>query len=188
MKNKAVARRYAQALFEIAQEKKAIDLYEEELKLVIEKIENAAKLQKTWLSKELMTDDKKNIVKQFFEGKISNIVRNTLMVLIDKHRELFLDDIFEVYKRFADDSRNIQDAEVRSAAQLTDKDFKALEDKLSAMTGKNIRLTTKVDPSLIGGLVVRIGDKVIDGSVIKRLAVMKNRMKSAQFQKIGVRD
>ncbi|SMB88212.1 ATP synthase F1 subcomplex delta subunit [Desulfonispora thiosulfatigenes DSM 11270] len=188
MKNKAVARRYAQALFEIAQEKEAIDLYEEELKFIIEEIKNSKNLELTWVNKEIVTDEKRNIFKEIFGDKVSEIILNTLFVLIDKHRELILEGILEVYQQYADESRNIQDAEVSSAVQLTDKDFNELTEKLSAMTGKNIRLTVKVDPSIIGGLVVRIGDKVIDGSVVKRLSVMKKRMKNAQFSRIGVRD
>ena len=56
------------------------------------------------------------------------------------------------------------------------------------VTGKNVRLRTKVNPSLIGGVIVKIGDQIIDGSVIKRLAILHNRLKDAQFMKIGVRD
>lgn len=188
MKNKAIARRYAQALFEIAQERNTIDEYEEELNFVVEEIAGSRDLNLAWVNQEMITDEKKNIIKQLFGERVSEIILNSLLVLIDKHRETILEDLVEIYKQFADVSRNIQDAEVLSAVELTDKDFKALEEKLSAMTGKNIRLTVKIDPSIIGGLVVRIGDKVIDGSVLKRLSVMKKHMKDAPFFKIGVRD
>lgn len=188
MKNKAIARRYAQALFEIAQEREQIDSYETELDFLIEEIEASKNLQRVWINQEMITDEKKDIIKQIFGDRVSEIILNSLLVLIDKHRETILQDLVETYKQFADESRNIQDAEVLSAVKLTDKDFKELTEKLSVMTGKTIRLTEKIDPSIIGGLVVRVGDKVIDGSVIKRLGVMKKHMKDAQFFKIGVRD
>lgn len=188
MRNKSIAKRYAQALIEISQERKTLDSYEKELQEVIDYIINEKNLKETWFSKELTTDDKKKVIKDFFAEKVSNIILNFLCLVIDKHRENFLVDIFMAYKAQGDILRNIQDAEVRSAVQITDKDFRILQEKLSAMTGKNIRLHAKIDPSLVGGLVIRIGDQVIDGSVIKRLAIIKNRLKNVQLSEIGVRD
>lgn len=188
MNNKTVAKRYAQALLQIAQEKEAIDLYEKEINDFLASINADQHLNHIWFSERIMTGDKKQVVEQLFKNKLSPIIVNLLMVLVDKNRESFLPDIFAEYKKLADISRNIIDAQVRSAVALTDKDFNELVAKLSAMSGKNVRLQVVVDPSLIGGLVVKIGDKVIDGSVVKRLAIMKKNLKNIQFSKIGVRD
>jgi len=186
--NKTVAKRYAQALLQIAKEKKTIDLYEKEINDCLAGINADEHLKHIWFSERIMTGDKKQVIQQLFKGKVSDIIVNFLMVLIDKNREAFLPDIFTEYKKLADISRNIIDAEVRSAVALTDKDFAELTAKLSAMSGKNVRLRSVIDPGLIGGLVVKIGDKVIDGSVVKRLAIMKKNLKNIQFSKIGVRD
>lgn len=188
MNNKTVAKRYAQALLQIAQERNELDQYEQELNDLLATINGDEHLTHIWFSERILTDDKKQVFRELFSGKVSDKIINLLFILIDKNREAFLPDIFKEYKRLADISRNIVDAEVRSAAQLTAKDFAELEKKLSAMTGKNVRVKVEIDPSLIGGLVVRIGDKVIDGSVIKRLAVMKKKLNEIQFTKIGVRD
>lgn len=188
MNNKTVAKRYAQALLQIAQEKDTMDLYEKEINDLLASINADEHLKHIWFSERITTTDKREVIQQVFRGKVSQIIINFLMVLIDKNREAILPDIFTEYKKLADISRNIIDAEVRSTVTLTDKDYKELEAKLSAMSGKNVRLRVVIDPSLIGGLVVRIGDKVIDGSVVKRLAIMKRNLKNIQFSKIGVRD
>ncbi|MFZ5943921.1 MAG: F0F1 ATP synthase subunit delta [Bacillota bacterium] len=188
MNNKTVAKRYAQALLQIAQEKNAVDLYEKELNDVLASINADDHLKHIWFSERILIDDKKQVFKELYANNLSEIISNFLYVLIDKNREEFLPDIFREFKKLADISRNIIDAEVRSAAALTDKDFNELQAKLSSMTGKNVRMKVEIDPGLIGGLIVKIGDKVIDGSVIKRLSIMKKNLSNIQFSKIGVRD
>lgn len=188
MNNKTVAKRYAQALLQIAQERNSLDLFEKEINDCLASISADQHLKHIWFSERITPGDKKEVIKGLFQKKVSVIIINFLMVLVDKNREEYLPDIFREYRRLADITRNIVDAEVRSAVQLTDKDFNELQGKLSAMTGKNVRLQVKIDPNLIGGLVVKIGDKVIDGSVVKRLAIMKKKLKDIQFSKIGVRD
>ncbi|MFZ7102107.1 MAG: F0F1 ATP synthase subunit delta [Peptococcaceae bacterium] len=188
MNIRTVAKRYAQALSQIAQERNTLDQYEKELNDILAAVNADDHLTHIWFSERILTDDKKQVFGELFSGKISEIIVNFLFVLIDKNREALLPDIFKEYQRLADISRNIIDAEVRSAAQLTTKDFEELQAKLSAMTGKNVRLKVEIDAALIGGLIVKIGDKVIDGSVIKRLAVMKKKLNEIQFSKIGVRD
>lgn len=188
MNNKTVAKRYAQALLQIAQEKNTIDLNEKEINDCLASINAYEHLNRIWFSEKIMAADKKQAIRQLFKGKVSDIIINFLMVLIDKNREAFLPDIFTEYKKLADITKNITNAEVRSAVALTDKDFNELVTKLSLMSGKNVRLRVTVDPSIIGGLVVKMGDKVIDGSVVKRLSIMKKSLKNIQFSKIGVRD
>jgi F-type H+-transporting ATPase subunit delta len=182
---KTIARRYAQALLQIAQEKQAIDSYEKELDDCLATINSDEHLQHIWYSERILTEDKKKVFKELFGGNLSDMVVNLLMLLIDKNREAFLPDIFTEYKKQADVTRNIIDAEVRSAVALTDKDFNILAEKLSAMSGKNVRLHSVVDPSIIGGIVVKMGDKVIDGSVIKRLSIMKKNLSNIQFSRLG---
>ncbi|MGI6225641.1 MAG: F0F1 ATP synthase subunit delta [Peptococcales bacterium] len=188
MNNKTVSKRYAQALLQIAQEKNAIDIYEKEINEILAGINADEHFKNIWFSERITTYDKREVILKVFQGKVSQIIINFLMVLIDKNREAILPEIFEEYKKLADITRNIIDAEVRSAVNLTDKDYNELVAKLSAMSGKNVRLRVVIDPTLIGGLVVRIGDKVIDGSVVKRLAIMQKNLKNIQFSKIGVRD
>jgi F-type H+-transporting ATPase subunit delta len=81
----------------------------------------------------------------------------------------------------ADESRNIKKAELISAREVPDNEVKALADKLSASTGKKVQLQTTIDPTLIGGIKIRIGDQIIDGSVAKKLQMLKVNLKQTKI-------
>ena len=184
----AVARRYAQAFFAIAQEKNLLDQLEQELNDVVETINSSSELKILMNHQLVDLKDKKDIIDKVFTGKISEVTLNLLHYTIDKYRISYLPEICQAYVVYANEARNVADAEVRSATALTDGDIKALEQKLIAATGKNIRLANQVDPGLIGGVVVRIGDKVIDGSVFRRLGRLKENLMKIQVKEIGVRN
>lgn len=181
-----VARRYAQALIMIATEKDNLEQMEKELAWVEEMLSVNSRLREVLKDPGAMPEEKKQALKQGIQDKVSSTIINFLFLLVDKKREEILPDILKEFRTYADQIRNIVDAEVRSAVQLTDKDFRELERRLCMATGKKIRLTSVIDTSLIGGLVVRIGDIIIDGSVVKRLALLQKHLQRSQFQGTGV--
>ena len=181
MMNAAVAKRYGQALLQIGQEKNSIDRYQEDLKLVVDTIENSAELKDVLTSQTVSIDEKKNIVKQIFADKIDTMVLNLLFVVVDKNREESIDDIYNVFCALADEVRNIAYADVVSAYPLTEEQETALSAQLANMSGKTVKLNVSVDASLLAGLVVTFGDKVYDGTVGARLAGMKNKLHEVQF-------
>ena len=181
MMNAAVAKRYGQALLQIGQEKDSIDRYQEDLKLVVDTIENSAELKDVLTSQTVSIDEKKNIVKQIFADKVDAMVLNLLFVVVDKNREESIDDIYNVFCALADEVRNIAYADVVSAYPLTEEQETALSAQLANMSGKTVKLNVSVDASLLAGLVVTFGDKVYDGTVGARLAGMKNKLHEVQF-------
>ena len=181
MMNAAVAKRYGQALLQIGQGKDSIDRYQEDLKLVVDTIENSAELKDVLTSQTVSIDEKKNIVKQIFADKIDTMVLNLLFVVVDKNREESIDDIYNVFCALADEVRNIAYADVVSAYPLTEEQETALSAQLANMSGKTVKLNVSVDASLLAGLVVTFGDKVYDGTVGARLAGMKNKLHEVQF-------
>ena len=181
MMNAAVAKRYGQALLQIGQEKDSIDRYQEDLKLVVDTIENSAELKDVLTSQTVSIDEKKNIVKQIFADKIDTMVLNLLFVVVDKNREESIVDIYNVFCALADEVRNIAYADVVSAYPLTEEQETALSAQLANMSGKTVKLNVSVDASLLAGLVVTFGDKVYDGTVGARLAGMKNKLHEVQF-------
>ena len=181
MMNAAVAKRYGQALLQIGQEKNSIDRYQEDLKLVVDTIENSAELKDVLTSQTVSIDEKKNIVKQIFADKIDTMVLNLLFVVVDKNREESIADIYSVFCALADEVRNIAYADVVSAYPLTEEQETALSAQLANMSGKTVKLNVSVDASLLAGLVVTFGDKVYDGTVGARLAGMKNKLHEVQF-------
>lgn len=177
MLNNAIARRYAQAFFAIAQEKNQVDKLEEELNLVVEAMKSNADLAK-FIDHQLVDPlVKKETMDMLFANKVSDITLHLLELLVDKHRETIIGDIVDEFMSYANETRNIQEAEIVSASELKDKDIAEIKQKLVAYTGKDVRLTAKVSPDLIGGIKVRIGDKIIDSSIQSRLQGLKSALK-----------
>ena len=94
---------------------------------------------------------------------------NFLKIILDKRRTHDLKAIVKKYVQLVNAHNNIVEGKVTTAIRLKNEDKMHLEKKLSTMTGKNIQLKNEVDPSIIGGILVRIGDKVIDGTIQSRL-------------------
>jgi len=169
MMNSAVAKRYGQALLQLAQEQNAVDKYQEELQLVVDTIGDNAQLESVFNGKEFDSETKIKVVKEVFTGKVSAHIVNLLCIVIIKGRESYLADILAMYKVYADEARNVAYAEVVSAFELTDEQQEAIKKALAQKTGKDINLGVTVDKSLLGGMKVKFGDTVYDGTAIARL-------------------
>jgi len=176
MLESAVARRYAFAFFEIAQEQKALDKFEEELVTAQKTFQSVEKLDKFLANQLVPSTEKKKAVNTLFKGKLSELTVNFLNLVIDKRREEYFNAIIKEFQNYANKARNITDALVISAKELAKEDVDKIKQKLSAMTGKNVNLTTTIDPEIKGGLIVQMGDKIIDGSLARRFEIMKQRL------------
>ncbi|MEG6617356.1 F0F1 ATP synthase subunit delta [Peptococcaceae bacterium 1198_IL3148] len=174
----AVARRYAQALYEIAIDKGALDAAEQELKDVTALLNKEEGIEKILNHPQVTIDGKKQLITELFEGRVSETTLNFLYLIVDRHRETYLNDIVAEFTRLANEARNMVDAEVISAKELSEAHQGELAKVLSRLAGKEVSPEFRVDASIIGGLVVRIGDKVIDGSVKHKLETLKQRLMS----------
>lgn len=181
MLNKSIARRYAEAFFAIAQENNKIDAFQEELSLVVRTIADNPDLKTFMLHLLVPPAEKKSIASKLFTGKISDITMNFINLVIDKRRTAYFEAILQEYIVMADESRNILKAELVSAKPVTNDDVAEIEKAFSSVTGKTVKLNLTVDPSLIGGVKVRVGDRVIDASVKKKLQLMETSLKQAKI-------
>jgi F-type H+-transporting ATPase subunit delta len=129
---------------------------------------------------------KKGLLKSVFGEDVTVYVLNFLLLIVDKRRESFLPQIIEQFIALANEARNIAIAKVTTFLPLSASEEVALTQKLALWTGKNIRLQIHTDPSILGGVIVRLGDKLIDGSVKRQLDRMKLKMLNSQVTKIGV--
>lgn len=186
MLNSKVANKYAQALFAIAKERDILAAAQTQLTDVTEQISQQENLQAAFYHPLLPADAKKTIVTQVFGADLDRIVLQFLLYLIDKNREFILPAITEEYVKLANACRHIAVAEVVSAMPLTDGQAKALAAKLGEVTGTYVTLRQKVDARLIGGLVVKLGDKLIDGSVARQLSLLEAALTKTPLTKIGV--
>lgn len=100
---------------------------------------------------------------------------------MDKKRQDYLELIYNEFVDMADESRNITKADLISAMPISDDDLNTLSDNLSRSSGKTVQLKVSVDPSIIGGLKIRLGDKVIDASIAKKLEMLKRSLQTAKI-------
>lgn len=170
MSNEVVAKRYAAALFQLGQKKSMLDKIEEELRVIRTVFQSNEKLL-PYLSHPGVTREKKHsLLKDAFKG-VSKEVQNTLFLLVDKRREDIILEMIRFFIEKANDVRNTADAEVYSARELSSDELKQLEQVFAAKLNKtSLRLETIVDPSIIGGVKLKIGNRIYDGSVSGKLA------------------
>ena len=172
MLNLQLARKYSKAMFELAQEEGKLVPYGKELASVKKDLGSAPQLKGYLANPQIQRQDKKELLKKLFEGELSKTVLNFLYLLVDKRRIELFDAIEDIYRSLSNEARGIVVADVTSAGELTSSQQEKLRQKLASVTGKEVTLRTHLDESLIGGVVVRIGDKRIDGSVRGRLQEM----------------
>jgi F-type H+-transporting ATPase subunit delta len=180
-----VARRYAHALFDLAFEKDTasnkkslVDIIESELLEIRTILNNNIELQKVLYHPQIVAAEKKDLLDQLFKGKISEVTSNFLALLVDRRRENYLSDIVDEYVVLANESRGVVEAHVTSAVELKDEEKSELSSILARLTGKKVQTTYQVDPSIVGGVIVRIGDKIIDGSIKTRLTTLREQLKA----------
>ncbi|HHT63317.1 MAG: ATP synthase F1 subunit delta [Bacillota bacterium] len=187
MIDKTIARRYAQAIFDIAREKNAVEKFSEDLKSITRFIDDNEDMRKIIYGRLVPVEAKKEIIGKFVSPEIDPLVVNFIYLVLDKARENYLAGIVDTYDRLAAEEKKIVPAQVKSAIPLTKDQVAKLEERLSQITGRNIKTEIIVEPALIGGLTVRIGDIVYDGSIAKQLGLLKEHLQHDTVGKIGVR-
>jgi F-type H+-transporting ATPase subunit delta len=182
MLNQAVARRYASALFELAQEKGQIDQVDHELGMVASMVESSSQLKAVMDDVLIAPKVKLDLVGKLFTGKVSPLVMNFLQVVVAKRREAYLAQMYRSFLDMANEARGIVEVEVRSAVALPEETAQKLEQRLVSHLGKRVKFETQVAPELLGGLVVRVGDQLMDGSVRTRLRRLRERLTSSKAE------
>lgn len=188
MSDLTVARRYAQALFELAREQDQLDAVVADLRQVLETVEGHGGLQAMLRHRRIPPAAKQEVLGQVFAGSVGALTLNFLRVLVEHRREESLAETCRQVIHLADAARGVQEAVVRTAAQLPEAELQALRERLRQVTGKQIVLRQQIDPSLLGGVVVKIGDRVYDGSIRRRLATMRQILRQTELREIGVKE
>jgi F-type H+-transporting ATPase subunit delta len=165
-----VARRYARALFDLGVESNSLDKMTAEVKSVADAVAASPELASVLTSPTVPVPTRKAIMSDIAQKLgVSPLVKNAILLVTDHNRAGALPRIANALSELADEKAGKLRAEVSSAAPLTEAQYTKLTASLEKLTGRKISLVKKTDPSLIGGVVTRIGDKVYDGSVKSRL-------------------
>lgn len=180
MNQSIVAKRYAKALFEVALEKKLLDVVEKDLTVVVEALSTNRELI-DWLNHP-MTDAtmKKKMFASVF-AQLNEITRNLLFLLADRHRELILSEVHAIYKRLVNEEKGIAEAIVITAFPLSDEDKQQLVARFQPIVGKELQLVEKVDSDILGGVIVQVGDRLYDGSLRTSLSRFQERLKGTRI-------
>jgi len=168
------ARRYAQAVFNIAREKKELDKWQSDLKQVAALSSDATVT--AFMENPRVPFEAKAKLLAGQLGGINPLALNLVYLLVSRGRLGMLGAIADEYQLLLDGYRGIERAEVTTAIALDDKDIAGLEERLGAMVGKKVVVEARVDSGLIGGMVARVGGKLLDGSTINKLMAMRKAL------------
>ena len=178
MADRTIARRWARAFIDLADEADKIDPMGEELQKALDAVQTGEGQALQVLSNPIFThDERRNVLDRILgEIKLQGPTANMLRLLLDKGRFAELPAIVELYTDLADERAGRERVVVETAQPLTPQLEAEVRAMLEKVTGKTILLDARVRPELIGGLVARVGSKVYDASVKSRLHTLKNRL------------
>ena len=169
-------RRYALALYKVAEEKNKVDEYLQDLREICDIIDNNKELKAVIEYPQISTKQKKRIFIDIFKGKIDEELLSFLLILIEKGRILYLREKLNQFEQINLEKKNVVIAQVKSGIEMTDEQTSKLKSKLEKMYNKTVIIKHEIDKSIIGGLYVRVGNDVIDGSIKSKLDDMRALM------------
>ena len=176
-----IARRYAQALYEEAESRGCIDRVDEDVAMMQASLEGSLELQRFFPDPVISIDKKEAVVEALFTGRVHDLVLSFLKLLLRKGRGALVGATAVAYQAMRDEQLGIVEAHVRTALKLSSEEEKSLEEGLEKMTGRQVRLKTRVDASILGGLIIRVGDTVYDRSVLNQLSALRGRLENSTF-------
>jgi F-type H+-transporting ATPase subunit delta len=178
MTNRSAAKRYARALFDVAQKERAdLDLVGREVAAFVELFGQHPTLAKVLLNPAVPAPRKRAAVEVLVGRlKLSSHVAKLLVMLAERDRLIILPDLVTEYRDRLLDHQQVVRAEVKTTTPLSPARVKAIERSLATVTGRTVTLAAAVDPLLIGGIVARVGSTVYDASVVAQLARLKQRL------------
>ena len=173
----AIASVYGRALFELARERGQEDEIAEQLD-ELGRYTDRESVFAAFLSADLDGERRAESLERMFRGKLSDTLLDTLLVLNDRGRLSIFGSLAEQFEHLRHEARNQAEVSVISAVPLESKERDALVEELKAVTGREIVLTEKVDESILGGLIVQIGDELLDASVASQLKRLRSNLRA----------
>jgi F-type H+-transporting ATPase subunit delta len=173
-----IAEVYARSLYEVAHEHDAVDDIREQLDDFSDALEDNRELRMYFFSPYFSSEEKKDGIERVLDGANEHLMR-FLGLLAERHR---LPVIHRVRRRFDElwaEDRQLINVEITSAVELDKRTTKSIGDQIREETGRDVELSTKVDPEIIGGIVIRVGNKIMDASVRTKLDNLRRQVATA---------
>ncbi|UCG53382.1 MAG: ATP synthase F1 subunit delta [Candidatus Latescibacterota bacterium] len=171
-----IAQRYARALHQAALDANVADSVYEDVQSLLDLMAQDKRYKNFLMSPQVLTDDKVDLVKQTLQGRASKLLVELLLLLIEKKRFIFVEEIAEAYRYLHEKHKGIIEVKAVTAVPLEDQLKEKLLHKLEDQTKKTIRLVPEVDPGIIGGMILFLEDKIIDGSIRFNLDQLRKRL------------
>lgn len=171
-----IASRYAEALFQVGEESNSTTKLYEELNAVLDILKSDKNFYNVLKSPLISKGEKKEIIENVFNNRIENDLKNFFKILIDKERISSLELIQKSFKELLNEKNNIVEGKAITAIPMSKEEIKKLEENLSSKYNTNIVLENIVDKTILGGVLVRLGNKEIDGTIKTRLENLKQEL------------
>ena len=172
-----VGLQYAKAIFDLACDKNLEETYFENLRVINDLLISNTEIYKTFIHPSISYEEKKNILKNVLEEKVENEFLHFLFVLIDNDRFQDLDDIVDSYQYYLNEQKKVSNAKIFTKYNLLDEEIEKIRKKLQIHFNKKINIEQILDENLIGGIIINIDGKVIDGSILNQMNDLKNDLK-----------
>jgi F-type H+-transporting ATPase subunit delta len=173
-----IAQVYARSLFEVAEERDKIDVVRDELGQFADALADSREFELFFFSPYFSTEEKKQGLDKAIEGA-DEVVRNFLAVLIENHRMPALMRIRREYDRLWRDVNQLLPVQVTSAIELDEAVTRQIGDEIGRQTGRKVELSSNVDPDVLGGIVLRVGNSILDASIRTRLERLRKQVAGA---------
>jgi F-type H+-transporting ATPase subunit delta len=170
-----IAEVYARSLFEAAKDADKLDTVREQLGQVADALNESRDLQVFFFSPYFSSDEKVDGIKKVLEGA-DDLVVNFLSLLVEKHRMPFLFRIRQRYEALWQEENKVLPVQITSAVTLDDSTVASIGDRIGERTGRKIELRSAVDPDILGGLVLQVGNNVLDASIRNRLENLRKQV------------
>lgn len=177
MANVAAARRYAQAAFDLARERGEVSRWRSDLADIATVLVDS-QLAPVLADPKVPLEQRFGAVERVLE--VSPLALNLAKLLIQKGRSLDARAVAEAFNRLADEYEGIAHAQVTTAVPLSEERLQEISRRIGEQLGKKVVATNRVDPSIIGGAVIRVGDRLIDGSIRTRLKALRRELEGAR--------
>lgn len=171
-----IASRYAEALFQVGEESNSTEKLYNELKAVVDIINVNKEFSNILKSPIVSKEEKKTLITNIFGSTLDNEMLNFMKILADKDRLNLLANMEEAFKALLNDKNNILEGVAITAVPMNEGEVNELQAKLSDKYNKTVVLQNEVDKSILGGVLVRLGNEEIDGTVKNRLDKMKEQL------------
>jgi F-type H+-transporting ATPase subunit delta len=173
-----IAQVYARSLFEVASEQGKLDTVREQLAAFADALQESRQLQTFFFSPYFATEEKKDGLHRTVDGA-DETVMNFLELLVDNHRMPVVFRVRREFDRLWEEANQLLPVQITSAAALDESVAERIGEEIGRQTGRRVELTSTVDPDVIGGIVLRVGNSILDASIRTRLEALRKQVAKA---------